>query len=215
MKKISFILIIAAFAVSCNNQTKSEKTGNTDSTSVRTDSAATTWVPVDSATMMKNWQEYMTPGDMHKMMASWDGTWIEDITMFMPGQPEQKTTSVAENKMIMNGLYQESTHSGNMMGQPFNGRSTLAYDNHLKQFISTWIDNMGTGIMIMNGTWDSTSKTINFKGNMMDPMTKQNSTMRETYQILNDSTHVMQMFGPDPKTGKEMKSMEITFKRKK
>jgi hypothetical protein len=102
-----------------------------------------------------------------------------------------------------------------MMGQPFNGRSTLAYDNHLKQFISTWIDNMGTGIMIMNGTWDSTSKTINFKGNMMDPMTKQNSTMRETYQILNDSTHVMQMFGPDPKTGKEMKSMEITFKRKK
>jgi hypothetical protein len=30
---------------------------------------------------MKAWQNYMTPGDIHKMLASADGTWNEEITM--------------------------------------------------------------------------------------------------------------------------------------
>ena len=30
---------------------------------------------VDSATMMKAWMDYATPGDMHKWMAKFDGTW--------------------------------------------------------------------------------------------------------------------------------------------
>lgn len=97
----------------------------------------------DSATMMKNWQEYMTPGEVHKMMAKWNGTWNGDVAMWMyPGSPEQKSKSTAVNKMIMNGLYQEGNHSGDMMGMPFNGKSIVAYDNHRKEFVSTWIDNM-------------------------------------------------------------------------
>jgi len=105
------------------------------------DESATSTEPkpeVDSATMMKNWQRYMTPGDVHKMMAKWDGTWNGEATMWMvPGAPEQKSTSTAVDKMIMNSLYQQSTHSGNMVGMPFNGMSTTAYDIHRKEFIST------------------------------------------------------------------------------
>jgi hypothetical protein len=215
MKKLSLVLSAAVFLFACNSNTKSESKTD-DSTNVKSDSITNTVRPeVDSATAMKNWQEYMTPGDMHKMMASWDGTWVGNVSMWMPGAPEQKSTSIAENKMIMNGLYQEATHTGNMMGAPFNGKSMLAYDNFKKQFISTWIDNMGSGVMVMNGTWDSTSKTISFTGKSMDPSTRMDCNMRETFQVVDDSTHVMQMFGPDPKTGKEMKMMEITYKRKK
>jgi hypothetical protein len=172
-------------------------------------------VEVDSATRMKNWQEYMTVGPMHKMMSSWDGVWDAEVTLWMPGAPEQKSKSTSFNKSIMNGLYVESEHSGNIMGMPFSGKSTTGFDNHLQQFVSTWIDNMGSGIMVMNGTWDSTSKTITFKGKMVDPETKGETEIRETYKIVDDSTHEMEMFGPDRKTGQEVKTMHITYKRRK
>ena len=169
----------------------------------------------DSATMAKNWQAYMTPGDVHKMMASWDGTWNSEITMWMqPGAPEEKTTSVAVNKMVLNGLYQQSTHTGMMMGMPFNGMSTTAYDIHKKEFINTWIDNMGSGIMVLKGPWDEAIKTINLKGKATDPGTTGDMDVRETLKIIDENTQEMEMFSMMP-DGKEFKTMNIRFTRKK
>jgi len=219
MKQITLALCAVAFIIaSCNNEKKTDDAKKETSTSeTKKDEPGTTETKpaVDSATMMKNWQEYMTPGDIHKMMAKWDGVWNGEVTMWMyPGAPEQKSKSTAENKMIMNGLYQESNHSGDMMGMPFSGKSTTAYDNHRKEFISTWIDNMGSGIMIMKGTWDEASKTINLKGRMVDPGTKQDTDVRETFKIIDDNTQEMEMFVVTPE-GKEFKTMNIKYTRKK
>ena len=49
----------------------------------------------------KNWMTYMTPGDMHKMMASWDGEWTETITMWMdPEAPPTKSEAGIRNQCI-------------------------------------------------------------------------------------------------------------------
>ena len=41
---------------------------------------------------MKAWTDYMTPGDVHKMMAKWDGKWKGDVSMWMqPGAPPTKS----------------------------------------------------------------------------------------------------------------------------
>jgi len=169
----------------------------------------------DSATMMKNWQEYMTPGDMHKMLAKSDGNWNGDVTMWMyPGAPEQKSKSTAVNKMIMGGLYQESSHTGNMMDMPFSGKSIVGYDNHLKEFISTWVDNMGSGIMVLRGPWDEATKTITLKGKIIDAGTKMETSIRETFKIIDDNNQEMEMFTITP-DGKEFKTMNIKYTRKK
>ncbi len=44
----------------------------------------------------------------------------------------------------------------------FEGMSLMGYDNAKKVFMSSWVDNMGSGIMQMEGTWDPNTKTINF-----------------------------------------------------
>ncbi|HEX6334932.1 MAG TPA: DUF1579 family protein, partial [Flavisolibacter sp.] len=55
----------------------------------------------DEQTMMKNWQAYMTPGKEHKLMASWDGTWEGETTMWMtPGAPPSKSTGTATHRTI-------------------------------------------------------------------------------------------------------------------
>ena len=219
MKQIILTLCtVALFLFACNNEKKTDE-GKTDKDTAKTtmtDSKMNENTPMpDSATMMKNWQDYMTPGDVHKMMAKWDGTWNGEVTMWMyPGAPEEKSKSTAVNKMIMNGLYQESNHSGNMMGMPFNGKSITAFDNHRKEFVSTWIDNMGSGIMILKGPWDEATKTINLKGRMVDPGTKQDTDVRETFKIVDDNTQEMEMYVMTP-DGKEFKTMNIKYTRKK
>jgi hypothetical protein len=163
---------------------------------------------------MKAWQNFMTPGEVHKMLASSNGIWDEEITMWMaPGAPPEKAKAKAENKMILNGLYQQSTSTGNFGGMPFEGISTTGYDNGRKMFMSTWIDNMGSSITYMEGTWDEATKTVNMKGKQTDPMTGKVVDVRETLHIIDGDTQMMEMF--ETKDGKERKTMEIKFTRSK
>jgi hypothetical protein len=164
---------------------------------------------------MKNWQAYMTPGDMHKMMASWDGTWTADLTMWeKPDAPPQKSTGTTVNKMVLGGRYQESVNTSTMMGMPFEGHGTLGYDNLKKVFESTWIDNMGSGVMKMSGPWDAATKTVTLTGKMMDPMSGKEMDDKETFTVIDDNTQMMNMYGKGP-DGKEFKTLEIKFTRKK
>jgi hypothetical protein len=217
MKKILTAFSAAVLLIACNDsETKDSKkdTASTGSTEVKKEDA---WVPVDTATMNKAMAEYMTPGKMHEMLASWNGTWTGETTMWMgAGAPPMKSSGTAVNSMALGGRYQVSKHSGNMMGMPFEGMSTLAYDNAQKKFVSSWIDNMGTGIMIMTGTWDETTKSLNMSGTMPDICRPgKECTMREVFTIVDENTQHMEMYGPDPATGKEYKIMEIKLTRKK
>ena len=221
-KTIIAASLLSIIAISCNDsEPKKEQTtpavdaSKTETTSTTAETSATT-VVLDSATIMKNWMAYSTPGDMHTMMKSWDGTWDAEITMWhAPGAPPETTKGKTTNKTIMDGRYQISNHSASMMGMPFEGMATLAYDNAKKKFISTWIDNMGTGIMNMEGNWDDASKSLTLTGKSIDPSAGTDKTMdmKEVFKIIDDKHQLMEMYGPGP-DGKEFKRMESKDTRK-
>jgi hypothetical protein len=166
----------------------------------------------DSAAMMKAWQDYMTPGAMHKLMASWNGTWATDGKFWMDeNAPATESKGSCVNSMTLNGLYQESMHKSTMMGMPFEGHGLLAFDNNRKVFISTWVDNMGSGVMILEGIYNSSAKTLTLTGSMDDPI-KGKMKIRETLKIVDDNNQVMEMYAA-PSNGKETKWMEIKFKK--
>src|SRR5690606_3129758 len=114
---------------------------------------------------MNAWEAYMTPSENHRWLASYDGEWAAKVKMWTnPKQPPTESTASSVNKMIYNGLYQHSAHQGEIMGMPFEGQSITAYDNAKKTFISTWIDNMGSGIMVMEGQYDPKTRTMELDG---------------------------------------------------
>jgi len=161
----------------------------------------------------KAWAAYMTPGDVHKMIAKSDGQWKGEVTFWMaPGGQAMTSTATATNTMIMGGRYQQSINKGDMMGMPFEGMGLLGYDNAEKVFNYTWIDNMGTGTMTMKGTWDDATKSVNFTGTSVDPISGKEVQVREIFTITDDNHQLLQMFAPGP-DGKEFKSMEIKFTR--
>lgn len=168
----------------------------------------------EEAAMMKKWEEYMTPGDIHTMMAKSNGEWNQDITMWMdPSAPPTKSKSTCTNTMILGGRYQQSVNKGNFEGMPFEGISTMGYDNAKKIFQSTWVDNMGTGIMYLEGKYDPNTKTITSTGKSVDPMTGKDMGVREVFTMIDDNNQTMTMY-MTPEGGKEFKSMEIKFTRK-
>ena len=125
---------------------------------------------------------------------------------------EKKAQVLAEIKMILGGRYQEGTTTGEMMGMPFEGRSTLAYDNITNEYISTWIDNMGTGLAVMRGKYDEASKTTSLTGTMVDPISGKEKQMKQVYTVIDDNTRKLQMFEVGPE-GEETINMEIVMKR--
>lgn len=165
--------------------------------------------------MMKAWQHYMTPGPMHKWLASQTGTWEAEVSMWMdPAAPPTKSPATDVVSMSMNGLFQIGDYSSTMNGMPFKGQSTLGYDNAKKKFVLSWIDGFGSGIINMTGDYDEKTKTLSLSGYQTDPMTGKDSPIRQVNVYHDENSYTSSMYGAGP-DGKEMKFMEGTYKRKK
>ena len=213
MKKVTTTLVIIALCfISCKKEVKTEVVTAKDSDSIKTEEPAAE-APVDSAAQMKAWQAYATPGAPHKLMTEEVGTWNCEMTFwYEPNGKPEKSTSVANIKMILGGRYQEGNYVGKIMGAPFEGKSTLAYNNASKEYTTTFIDNMGTGMMVATGKYDEGTKSMEFKGEVVNPVSGKKTPYREIYTIVDATTRKMEMF--DVKDGAEYKSMEIVMKKK-
>lgn len=173
--------------------------------------------PDDAAkkAMMEAWMKVATPGEAHKMLEPFVGSWDTASTMWeAPGAPAQTSTGTAENSWVLGGRYVQQAFKGTYMGMPFEGIGFTGYDNYKKQYVGTWMDNFGTAVMVSAGSYDAAGKTMTLTADMDDFMTGKRVTMREVVRIVDANKHVFEMYGPDP-TGKEFKMMEIVYTRRK
>lgn len=161
---------------------------------------------------MQAWMEYMTPGPMHEMMAKTAGEWKVNTKYWMdPAGEPMETEGKANLEMILGGRYMKSTHTGTMMGMPFEGINLQGYDNATGEFTAIWIDNMGTGISVSKGKYDEATKSINFEGSMLDPMTKEDMNFRQVVKTIDENHFVFEMYMNYH--GQEFKSMVVDYSR--
>jgi hypothetical protein len=168
---------------------------------------------MDPQAMMELWKKLATPGEPHKQLGSLAGSWATTTKEWMePGKPPMESTGTAEMKMLLDGRFLYQEYNSQMMGQPFSGIGITAYDNLRKRYVSAWIDSMGTGIFMMEGTASADGKTITLKGSHPEPGGGQ-MTHRAIWKIVDSNTQTFDMFGAH-RGGKEMKMMEIIYTRK-
>jgi Protein of unknown function (DUF1579) len=169
--------------------------------------------PMDPQAMMEMWKKLGTPGEPHKLFATLAGSWATTTKEWMePGKPPTESTGTAEMKMLLDGRFLQQEFTGEMMGQPFSGIGIDAYDNLRKRYVTVWLDSMGTGIFLMEGTGSADGKTITLKGSHPEPGGG-HMTHRAIWKIIDHDTQTFEMYGAHGH-GKEMKNMEITYKRK-
>jgi uncharacterized protein DUF1579 len=168
---------------------------------------------MDPQTMMEVYKKLATPGEPHKQLESLAGSWTTQTKEWMePGKPPAESSGSADMKMLLDGRFLQQEFSSTMMGQPYSGIGITAYDNLRKKYVSTWIDSMGTGIFLMEGTASADGKTITLKGGHDEPGGG-HMTHRAVWKIVDSNTQTFDMYGTHGH-GKEMKMMEITYTRK-
>ena len=161
-------------------------------------------------------KEFATPGAEHKMLESKVGKWSDKVTCWMsPDAPPMEATGTSEYRMALGGRYLQGTTQGVWAGMPFEGMATIGYDNMKKKFVSSWIDNAGTGIMMAEGTYDAATKTFTYTGEGPDLMSGKYLPVKSTEKMTDADTWVGEMWSTDSKSGKMFKSMEIKSTRAK
>ena len=163
---------------------------------------------------MEKWKEYAAPNENHKVLDAFAGNWDYTVKWWSsPNSEPEISKGTSEVKWIMGGRFLEQTAQGTSMGQPFEGMGITGYDNAKKEYVSMWIDNMGTGLMTSSGKYEPSTKTFEEKGTFTQPEMDE-TTFRGVTKIINDDKFVYEMYTKD-KDWKEYKALEIIYTRKK
>jgi hypothetical protein len=157
-----------------------------------------------------------TPGKMHEHLARDVGVWHGKTTMWMgPGMEPVASECTTTMSSMMDGRFIKCEVTGEMPGMgPFNGFGIYGFDNVAQKFVSAWVDSCGTGIMNGTGELSPDGKTMTWTYTYTCPITKKPAMMREVDTTTGPDSKTFEMFGADPKSGKEYKMVSIEYTRK-
>ena len=173
--------------------------------------------------MMAMMMELAKPGENHKMLAEGVGTWDYHVKGWMSPDPNAAPTESSGSSVtraVLDGRFFISEHSGKMQmpgpngkmtDMDFKGIGTEGYDNVKKKFVATWIDNMGTMIMSLEGTYDSATKTLTYRGEY-EMMPGMKTKVREVLKLPDRNHRVFEFF--EDRGGTEVRVLEISYTRK-
>jgi hypothetical protein len=177
----------------------------------------------DDAQMMSMMMDLAKPGENHKILEESVGSWTYTTKFWMSpdtNTPPMESSGTAVTKSIMGGRYFQSDHTGKMqmpgadgkmMDIEFHGMEIAGYDNVKKKFVSSWVDNMGTGIMLSEGTYDPATKTITYTSEY-EAMPGMKTKTRELVKLTDKDHHTFEFY--EDHGGTEVKTMEMTSTRK-
>jgi uncharacterized protein DUF1579 len=178
---------------------------------------------VNEAEMMKQMMELSKLNENHKMLGNMVGTWNFNVKMWMgdPNAKPQESKGVSVTKSIMDGRFFVSDVTGKMQmpgadgklkDVTFKGMGTDGYDNVKKKFVGTWMDNMGTAIMMSEGDYDPATKTLNYTSEV-EPVPGMKTKIREVVKITDNDHHIFEWY--ENRNGQEVKTMQIDYTRAK
>ena len=163
---------------------------------------------------MAAWMKYMQPDENHEFLQRLAGKWNAKGKFWMqPGEPPMENEGTSESEMILGGRFLQTSYSGEFMGQPFSGMALDGFDRMNEKYIGTWIDTMGTMMMVFEGSIDEAGRARTMISEHKDPMTGEMAKMKGVTTIVSENEHKYEAYhqGPD---GEWVKAMEITYTRR-
>jgi hypothetical protein len=165
--------------------------------------------------MMQAMEKFGTPGPEHQRLLKGVGIWSVTVKGWMvPGGEPTVSKGVSVQRAILGGRYVQYDFQGDMMGMPFAGFGVSGYDRFNQKYVSLWLDTMGTGFYLTEGTCDAAGKVCTETGVWDDCMTGKKMPVKLVYTHSSDDAFTMDMYTVQD-GGKEAKMMELTYTRQK
>jgi hypothetical protein len=162
--------------------------------------------------MMAAWQRAATPGDEHRALDAFVGTWKATVTMYWTpeGEPDVSNGTMT-NSWVLDGHHLEQRYEGFAGGAPFKGVGMWGFDVAAGEYYGTWLDTMSTSLMVSSGERSSDGKTFHMTSTNTDPVSGKRAKSEEVIVIESPNRHTMTSYKLDG--GERTKSMEIVYER--
>lgn len=178
-------------------------------------------MPPEMQKAMERMEAYGALNENHGYLKQFEGEWECVMKCWMSADlPPEENACTVNAKVGYDGKFLIEKFQGTVAfgegapPQPFNGLSIIGYDNHRRQFVSTWIDNFTTGVYTLYGSASQGGKVFTFEGENYCCMNDKMVQTRSVLTIKDPNTRTFEMWSPGI-DGKVIKSMEATYTRKK
>ncbi len=138
------------------------------------------------------------------------GTWDAEVSIVPgPGAPPLSSRGVAVNKLIAGGRWLVMDFI-NETG--FEGHGVYGYDDRRKLYVSTWVDNMRTSLVVAEGRFDAATGTMSYESQATMP---DGSTVRwrEDTRTVDEDTRTFRQLFLMPEG--EIETMTVTYRRRR
>lgn len=148
------------------------------------------------------------PGPEHAQLAAQAGTWDAEVELM-----GEKSRGLETSTMRCGGFWLITDFKGEAFGGPFEGHGAMGFDPAKQKFIGTWVDSMGGGLTMMEGTASADGKVLTCYSEGPDPTGKVVRSKHVTTIVnQNQRTYAISSPGAD---GKEAVTLRITYTRKR
>jgi hypothetical protein len=152
-------------------------------------------------------------GPEHAELAKCIGSWDVAFTYWpKEGAPPVSSSGRSLFTPIFNGRYIREDYTGEFMGKPFSGIGTLGFDRAAGYYVSTWIDNVGTGIMHATAMPGPITDDLTFEGLGIDQETQEEQSVRHVLHWESDTCFHLSFFKGEEDD--EVQTMELVYNRR-
>lgn len=166
----------------------------------------------DPAAIQQLFQAHAETGPEHEHLKRMVGEWktVMRDHMSKPGEVVE-SRGEAKIRAILGGRFIQQRVTGSVNGEKYQGTGISGYNNATEKYTGVWLDNMGTGIMTMEGTYDPETEEMVEIGSYDGPIGKM--TFRMVSKQVSDDEIRFTMHSKMTPDAPETKCMEMVYTR--
>ena len=166
---------------------------------------------------MEQAMQAATPGEKHQVLENLVGEWNYTISYRVsPEAPLETSNGTSQNQWILDGRFVQQDVAGQMaMGEEtklFKGMGLIGHDNLKNEYTSVWVDNMGTGTMTGEGSYDQATKVLEEEGTYTCPLKGGEVEYKSELKFVDNDHYTYTVYNTLP-NGQQFKGMEIKYTR--
>ena len=150
----------------------------------------------------------------HAVLAAMTGKFTTKVHVAKgPYARMNDTEGTAEGKSLMGGAFVQLTHSELRMKQPFEAMTIYGFDQAIRKYTASSIDNNSTAIVTAIGTYDASKKQLVMSGRFSDQQTRKLTIVRTVMTFVDADNWNYEEYVSEKLNGPETPRVAIAFKR--
>lgn len=176
-------------------------------------SAETPPTQVDIDKALAGAKKYTAPGEHHKILERFIGTWDSEARFAMSPPNAKPDKGTMTYSWLMEGRWLKGESNGTLMGMPMRTFTIMGYDNFKMSYVTSWVNSFDTAMTTAEGDMDPGGKTLISYGTLDEYLTGENDKMvKYVWRFISDDEIHLEVHDL-PIGENNTKVLDFTFRR--